>query len=169
MSVTHADTHDSDKLVRWHRDLTAADEAPSVHALFLVSADDTAAHDVFRSFRSSCQSHQAPFHRLMIFGQHGLSTTAQALLTRLGLDQSYVPLLVLFDGPSATVVRTFALPAGISSDDSNAWKLVLTTIEGAGSGGEVLEAGSLPGHTERQTDGTPFIELLTQVLEPSTQ
>ena len=63
--TSHADSHDLDKLKRWNDGLDGEkpDEFP-VHALFLVSDESKAAHDVFRKFRDRFESAGAQFHHL---------------------------------------------------------------------------------------------------------
>ena len=106
---SHADNHDLDKLRRWQRDLAAAaPDAPAVYAVFLVSQADTAAHNVFRAFRSGFEAHfrepEAGFAHLVIFGQHGISTTVRALQSELGLPEEALPTLALFTGNDALAV-----------------------------------------------------------------
>ena len=78
--TSHADSHDLDKLKRWNDGLASEkpDEFP-VHALFLVSDESKAAHDVFRKFRNRFGSAGAQFHHLAIFGMHGVSSTVRGL------------------------------------------------------------------------------------------
>ena len=69
---TRADTHDLDKLKRWQKDLeTTPDDAPAVYAIFLVSEADTAAHNIFRAFRTSFEERQASFAHLVISASTG--------------------------------------------------------------------------------------------------
>ena len=96
---TRADTHDLDKLKRWQKDLVEdTPHAPAVYALFLVSGEDTVAHDVFRKFRTSFEAREAGFAHLVIFGQHGISSTARAFQQELGLAENPLPTLVIFGG-----------------------------------------------------------------------
>ena len=109
---SRADTHDLDKLRRWHKDLEAIpDGAPPVFAIFLVSREDRAAHDAFRAFRSSFEESNVGFAHLVIFGQHGLSNTAKRLKAKFGLAVSGGPSLVLFLDDSGQP-RIVALPQG---------------------------------------------------------
>ncbi len=97
--TTRADRHDVDKLHRWRQDLLDSPSSPfPVYAVFLVSEADTAAHDIFRRFRSSFEEREAGFGNLVIFGQHGVSTTVHLLLEQLGLASDALPMLVLWDG-----------------------------------------------------------------------
>ncbi len=96
---SHADNHDRDKLLRWYADLKKAQiDVPPVFAIFLVSEVDRAAHDVFRSFRSSFEEHQLGFEHLVIFGQHGVSATARHVRDKFGLQSDGGPSVVLFSG-----------------------------------------------------------------------
>ena len=73
---SHADNHDLDKLARWYRGLSSGESGQfPVYAVFLVTSSDSAAHDIFRRFRSSFEAHGAGFDHLVIFGQHGVSST----------------------------------------------------------------------------------------------
>ena len=136
---TRADTHDLDKLKRWQKDLeTTPDDAPAVYAVFLVSEADTAAHDIFRAFRSSFEERQAGFAHLVIFGQHGVSTTVRALQGELGLAEDGLPALVVFVGDSDDEPEIVRLPAGANGGDAEGWQAVLARAEGVmerGSGG----------------------------------
>ena len=114
--TTRADTHDLDKLRRWQKDLEATpSDAPPVFAVFLVSGDDRAAHNVFRAFRTSFEESNLGFSHLVIFGQHGVSETARRLRDKLGLEAEGGPLLVLFSG-DCSQPKVVALPAGEGSD-----------------------------------------------------
>ncbi len=113
---THADTHDLDKLRRWHKDLeTTTGDAPPVFAIFLVSGEDRAAHDVFRAFRSGFEELSVGFAHLVIFGQHGVSDTARRLRARFGLEEAAGPSLVLFSGHGSQP-QVVSLPAGDDGD-----------------------------------------------------
>ena len=135
MPTGHADTHDLGKLTRWHEGLHSDDLGPfPVHAIFLVSAEDKSAHNIFRQFRSSFEDRGAGFHHLVIFGQHGVSSTVNGLLAGLGLDPESLPMLVLFTGPSATQIHLLPLPGG--GDDDQRWSGVLAMTEQAAEKGE---------------------------------
>jgi hypothetical protein len=142
--TTHADNHDRDKLSRWRGDLTSG-EALSfpVYAVFLVTPEDRPAHDIFRAFRSSFEERGAGFQHLMIFGQHGISTTVKGLLAELGLGVDALPLLGLFPGPPSDAIHTIGLRQGDygsgESGDAKAlngpWMDVLGFLEQAADGG----------------------------------
>ena len=100
---SHADNHDRDKLRRWQSDLAAvAPDAPAVYAIFLVSEADKAAHDIFRTFRTSFEERfedrEAGFAHLVIFGQHGISATLRRIQAELDLLPEELPTLALFGG-----------------------------------------------------------------------
>ena len=113
---TRADTHDLDKLRRWQKDLEATpDGVPPVFAIFLVSGEDKAAHDVFRAFRTSFEERTLGFAHLVIFGQHGLSETARRLQSKFGLEAGAEPSLVLFSDDSGQH-QIVSLPTGEEGD-----------------------------------------------------
>jgi hypothetical protein len=114
MTSSHTDNHDLDKLARWHRDLTvgAGGRFP-VYAVFLVSEADRPAHEIFREFRARCEAWSAEFEHLVIFGQHGVSSTVRGLLNGFGLTLESVPVLVLFSSPLD--YQAYALPLAASN------------------------------------------------------
>ena len=159
---SHVDRHDLDKLARWKGGLDgAADSAPfPVCAIFLVSAQDRAAHDIFRRYRSAFEELGGGFHHLVIFGQHGVSATLLAFLDELGVSRGDVPLLALvpMDGADVGRVVRLPLPKGEGDgglDDSQPWGAALALIRAAASGpaplslpevgGGVFHGGSLIG------------------------
>ena len=116
---SRADAHDADKLRRWRTDLSdSPSQAFPVYAMFLVSERDKAAHDVFRSFRSSFEDRGAGFGNLVIFGQHGVSSTVHVMLQQLGLTPDSLPLLALWQGSEFPRVCHLPLPAGEAGQDS---------------------------------------------------
>ena len=132
---TRADTHDLDKLKRWQKDLeTTPDDAPAVYAIFLVSDADTAAHNIFRAFRSSFEERQAGFAHLVIFGQHGISTAVRALQQELGLAEDGLPMLVLFGGDADDGPEIVRLPDGANGGDAEGWQAALARAEGVMDG-----------------------------------
>ena len=108
------DSHDLDKLTRWHEGLmSASGQGFPVCALFLASGEDNRAHDIFRVYRTAFEELGAGFHDLVIFGQHGMSTTCSALIPGLRLPGLQTPALVLISsGESGLVFHTAGLPAG---------------------------------------------------------
>ena len=159
--LSHADRHDLDKLVRWKAGLDAPDILSSskdgaaarfpVCAVFLVSPEDRAAHDIFRRYRSAFEELGGGFHHLVIFGQHGISTTLTAFLAELGMEPGSVPLLAVVPldiagdvtgdttGPpdGAGRVCCLNLPKGERDgelDDSQSWGTALELIRAAVAG-----------------------------------
>ena len=179
MSSSHADNHDLDKLTRWNGDLSSwEDMAFPVYALFLVSPEDTTAHDVFRKYRDSFESRGAGFSNLVIFGQHGISSTVRGILEGLGLNLGNLPLLALFSDPTVRTVHTLSLPAGAPpggapepsltrtvGSEPEQWRDVLKRLEEAVDGQpdhpdlEFLSQG-----TSLRTGREPVVELVSRVL-----
>ena len=129
--ASHADNHDRDKLQRWWDDLRAETEAhPQVHAVFLVDDRDQHAHDAFRLVRSAYQRLSAPFHALVIFGQHGSSATARALAQGFGVPVDGMPALVLFQSHQDTTATVVHIePPGPSGMDGELVALLDRIIE----------------------------------------
>lgn len=134
-----ADSHDLDKLTRWHKGLVSASDGKfPVCALFLASGEDRRAHDIFRIYRTAFKELGASFHDLVIFGQHGMSSTCVALAACLGLSGLRAPSLVLIIGDDASAYYTTALPAGELADgqsevagDDVPWEVALGAIRQA--------------------------------------
>ena len=81
------DNHDLDKLTRWHEGLISkTDGGFPVCAVFFTSGEDRRAHDIFRVYRTAFEELGAGFHDLVIFGQHGVSSTSVAMVPGLGLS-----------------------------------------------------------------------------------
>lgn len=142
--MSHADRHDLDKLARWKAGLDAAadDGAASFPAcaVFLISPEDRASHDIFRRYRSAFEELGGGFHHLVIFGQHGVSSTQVAFLTELGMDQATVPLLVIAPmsggGEGYGSVYCLELPKGERDgelDDTQTWGVALEAVGAAAS------------------------------------
>ena len=166
MTASGADSHDLDKLARWYDGLSSneSDRFP-VRAMFLVSAGDHAAHDIFRHFRSSFESRSAPFHNLVIFGQHGVSSTVRGMLAQLGLHPGSIPALVLFEGAPATTVYMLPLAEGTGNDDGQVWEGILAKVEGAADAGEgALHLAALSGVTAHPIGDRPLLDLVAEVL-----
>jgi hypothetical protein len=165
--TSRADSHDLDKLTRWYNGLSAGEvDSFPAHAMFLVSADDKSAHDVFRQFRSSYEARAAAFHHLVIFGQHGVSSTVKGLLAELGLDAGAIPLLALFNSPSTTTVYLAPSAGANGSDGDRGWSEILAGVEGAADKGEkTLDLASLDGLTVCRLGPRPFVELVRGVLD----
>ncbi|MCH7620471.1 MAG: hypothetical protein IH870_01080 [Chloroflexi bacterium] len=181
MAASRADQHDKDKLARWHGDLAGGvTGAFPLHALFLVSEVDRAAHDVFRAFRSRFEELGAGFQHLVIFGQHGVSQAEQTLLARLGLAADAIPSLVLLTASDPPLVYTLPLPSGdvgpeVKDPHQAPWRLVLAWVErervelaeASGSADEVkpLALGNIPGMNTGTELSEPVIDLVAGMLE----
>ncbi|MFQ6029446.1 MAG: hypothetical protein ACE5Q6_18370 [Dehalococcoidia bacterium] len=134
MTNSRADNHDIDKLGRWLGDLTGQSSAVfPVYAVFLVSEVDQAAHDIFRQYRTSFEERGAGFANLIIFGQHGVSTTVRHLLAEWGLPEQALPSLVLIAGDREDTGYAVNLPGGVSSKVEGSapprWQEILRWIE----------------------------------------
>ena len=170
MTQSHADTHDLDKLSRWHNDLIS--ETPGafpVYAVFLVSGEDRDAHDVFRAFRTSFEEHGGSFQHLVIFGQHGVSGATRSLLPEFGLSADSLPSLAMFTQRDAKSVHILQLiegdPAPSRPAESQPWRKVLNQVEeAAGEQEAVLDLCSIQGIVEQGTGNRPMVELLGKLL-----
>ena len=151
--LSHADRHDLDKLARWKAGLDAAGESGSSSfpacAIFLVTAEDRASHDIFRRYRSAFEELGGGFHHLVIFGQHGVSTTQQAFLAEVGLDQGSVPLLAVVPmSENSTTVYCVELQKGDRDgdlDQTQAWGAALERIRAADSTQSTLSLHDMNG------------------------
>ena len=144
------DSHDVGKLVRWHEGLLGGTEVYfPVCALFLASGEDRLAHDIFRSYRSVFEELGAGFHDLIIFGQHGMSTTCTALMPALGLLGLKVPSLVLICRGNGSGLYTTNLPDGGFANlqkgedcTETPWRTALEAIrESVANGSELILDG----------------------------
>ena len=145
MTGSRADGHDQDKLERWRSGLRDGVDTFPVHAVFLVTEGDAAAHRAFRGFRSSFEARNASFQHLVIFGQHGVSTTAAALARELGTECPPPPVLVLLYRSSPSMAYIVPLPEGDAADGS-AWTPALSAVEARVDGGAGrLDTTTLPG------------------------
>ena len=174
--TSHADQHDLDKLGRWHRELTEGPHSSfPVYAIFLVSADDRVAHDIFRKFRSSFEARNAGFENLVIFGQHGISATAQRLLSEFGLSPDSLPALALVARTDTSSVSTLLLPPGSSEaalDEARGgvdWQKALTAVEEATrEGNRPLVLNAVQGLTRHQLDDGRLDSLVSRLLSDLT-
>jgi hypothetical protein len=172
MTASHAENHDRDKLGRWHKDLVSGEAGKfPAYAVFLVSREDRAAHDVFRAFRSSFEARGAGFEHLVIFGQHGVSSTLLRLLSQFGLTDEEVPTLAFFSDPQAEAVHTVALSPGEpaettrSSTPPDAWQAILGQVERTADGeAPSLELESLPVTVDRHDVEGPVLEVVTKLM-----
>ena len=164
MTESHPDRHDRDKLTRWQRDLLANSAGGfPVHAVFLVSAEDQAAHQIFRQYRSSFESLAAGFEHLVIFGQHGVSRTELSLLSEFGLSADAIPSLVLVVPSQGNSAYYLSLPAGDTADPARGqspqpWQEALAAVERA----------SAEQAKEMDLSGVPSVELCRTVEGPLT-
>ena len=153
--MSHADRHDLDKLSRWKAGLeTAGDSgAPSFPAcaIFLVTVEDRASHDIFRRYRSAFEEMGGGFHHLVIFGQHGVSTTQQAFLYQAGLGEDSVPSLVIVPmAEESSTIYCIDLQKGDRDgelDDSQVWGAALHQVRLAASGDTALSLDCVEGVT----------------------
>ena len=152
--MSHADRHDLDKLARWKEGLDSASAAGGVAsfpvcAIFLVSPEDRASHDIFRRYRSAFGELGGDFHHLVIFGQHGVSATQEAFLAQVGREPGNVPLLAIapmLKDPGS--VHCIELPKGDRNgelDDSQVWGSALERIRAATSGESPLSLEGMDG------------------------
>ena len=140
--MSHADSHDLDKLARWKAGLDAAGKSGSSSfpacAIFLVTGEDRASHDIFRRYRSAFEELGGGFHHLVIFGQHGVSKTQQAFLAEVGLDQGSVPLLAVVPmSEDSTTVYCVELQKGDpvgDLDESQSWAAALGAVGASAAG-----------------------------------
>ena len=176
MAASRADQHDQDKLARWHRDLADGGSGDfPLHALFLVSEDDRAAHDVFRAFRSRFEELGAGFQHLVIFGQHGVSQAEQTLLARLDLAEDAIPSLVLLIVSDPPLIYSLPLPSGDVRPETNdphqaPWHRVLAQVELAEASAaarkvKILPLGNIPGMSAGVELSEPVIDLVAGTLD----
>ena len=156
--MSHADRHDLDKLARWKVGLDAADESGDSSfpacAIFLVTGEDRASHDIFRRYRSAFEELGGGFHHLVIFGQHGVSTTQTAFLGQLALGPQSIPALAIapMAGEPGTVYA-IELPKGDRDgelDESQAWGVALRAVEASLSDEGKLSLGDIEGLKARR-------------------
>ena len=154
--LSHADRHDLDKLARWKAGLDAAGEDgdssfPSC-AIFLVTGEDRASHDIFRRYRSAFEELGGGFHHLVIFGQHGVSTTQQAFLAEVGRDRLSVPLLVIAsmtaDSSDAFCIELQKGDPDGDLDESQPWGNALSRIRDAAAVPSSLSLADVDGVVE---------------------
>ena len=164
MAESHADNHDRDKLDRWRQGLEQ-DEPGSfpVCAIFLVSESDHNAHDSFREFRDSFESRNAGFHHLVIFGQHGVSTTVRALLTELNLPPDHLPCLVMAARTAPEEVTVIQLPPG-NRNESGMIETLLKRVESVIDGEGNLGLEDLAGRIGRNLEGRTLAQVASTLL-----
>lgn len=167
------DSHDLDKLTRWHDGLTlAAGKGFPICALFLTSQEDRRSHDIFRVYRTAFEELGAGFDDLVIFGQHGVSSTSAALVPGLGLAGLQIPALALITGGTPPGCHTTGLPAGErpeggskKEDDEAPWKKALESITEAIRAGTSLSLDYVIGLERRDFPGRTLAESVRRVKE----
>ena len=164
MPESHADSHDRDKLDRWRQGL-AQDKPGSfpVCAIFLVSENDQNAHDSFRKFRDSFESRNAGFHHLVIFGQHGVSSTVRALLAELCLPPDHLPCLVMAPMAGGEEVTVFQLPQ-LDPNESGIIGPLLGQVQSAIDGDGNLRLEEVVGGKRRNLEGRSLAQLAATLL-----
>ncbi len=155
--LSHADRHDLDKLARWKDGLDSAsgDSASAfpVCAIFLVGPEHREAHDIFRRYRSVFEELGGGFHHLVIFGQHGISTTQVAFLEEFGMEQDVVPMVAvapMVDGTQSA--WSVELPKGERSgelDETQAWSAVLEAVRAASTRNGALSLDGVSGVSDK--------------------
>ena len=180
--VSRADNHDLDKLDRWRQGLEGADDgAFPAYAIFLVGPEDRLSHDIFRKYRDNFGQGNAGFHNLVIFGQHGVSTTVTGFLSRLGLPPDSIPCLVLATASSGARASILPLPAGghpgpeprLEREDNleQPWQLALDQVEEAVRNSAGLDLSNVPEVTEATLGGEELSGLVRSLqcsLAPSS-
>ena len=149
-----------------------------MYAVFLVAPEDRNAHDVFREFRSSFEKLGASFEHLVIFGQHGVSSTVLGLLDRVCHSLESLPMLALFSGPLADGFQFLPLPKGSTHQHSeeiagesgrccdDLWRGLLVRLEDAAVGKvSVLDLQSVPGITSSPLATGSMQKLVREVLQ----
>ena len=171
--LSHADRHDLDKLTRWKTGLDAAGkdggESSPACAIFLVGPEERESHDIFRRYRSAFEELGCGFHHLVIFGQHGVSTTQVAFLAEVEMTQDSVPLLILapMDAEKGSAVWCLELPKGERDgdlDEAQNWGEALQRVRAA-SAGEELDFAGVPGVREGQLRHASLPSAVDGVLE----
>lgn len=172
--TSHADNHDRDKLAGWRGDLTSGEgEGFPVYAVFLVTPGDRPAHDIFRAYRSSFGERGAAFQHLMIFGQHGISTTVKGLAGEFGLALDALPTLALFENGPSQDIHTLALrsgdykegEAGSPGSLAGPWMDVLRQLEGViDTGPDRLDLAGSEFLTQHGLERGPMMDVIERVL-----
>ena len=107
------DRHDFEKLKRWHEELVDIDHAIFNYcSVFIVTETDTAAQDIFRVYRTAFEGMGAKFANLVIFGQHGFSATAKALLRTFHSESFSLPMFLVMDWSNLSGCYQIDLPSG---------------------------------------------------------
>ena len=172
--TSHADNHDREKLAGWRGDLTSGEGAGfPVYAVFLVTPGDRPAHDIFRAYRRSFGERGAAFQHLMIFGQHGISTTVKGLAGEFGLALDALPTLALFENGPSQAIHTIALRSGDYKEGETGspgslagpWMDVLHQLEGViDTGPDQLDLASSEFLTQHGLERGPMMDVIERVL-----
>ena len=175
MAATRADTHDSDKLDRWRKGLEEAEAGafPAI-AIFLVSEAHRLSHYIFREYRTSFETRGAEFHHLVIFGQHGISTTVTGFLRQACLDLDCLPSLALVTGPEAMQAHLVPLPTGEGPDTDPSpaqeqetaapWRVTLDRLESAADAGSAgVDYSGIPGVRTVELGGLDLMGLVSEL------
>ena len=163
-SGSRADNHDREKLEKWSQGLEREQSGSfPVCAIFLVSESDWWAHDSFREFRGSFESRNSEFHHVVIFGQHGVSTTVKGFLTELDLSPTKLPFLLIVAGGTGKCGFVFDLPSG-NDDAPTSPEELLRQLERLIDGKEVRQLGMLAGGTARDFEGQTLAQLASSLL-----
>jgi hypothetical protein len=167
-TASHADRHDLDKLAQWRDGLAAAAESGfPVFAVFLVTLDDRASHDIFRRYRSAFEDLGAGFSSLVIFGQHGVSSTMKAMLAELGLTMEQVPVLALIADATSNGAWVLPLQRGNPDgelEESALWGQALARIGRAAPGKMPLDLDGVAGIGRRPLRGGDLSSSIQKVL-----
>ena len=176
MAAVPADTHDREKMERWHQGLEGwRGSSFPVCAIFLVSGEDHLAHDIFRRYRTSFAAKSAEFHNLIIFGQHGISTAITGLLDRWGLPLESLPYLAVAPGARAREITFFKLSPGDhpgSTPDlereanlDEPWQLILDRVEEAvAQGSKTVDVSGITGAAAVDLGGKSLAGLVDGLL-----
>ena len=132
-------------------------------AIFLVSESDRVAHDSFREFRGSFESRNSEFHHVVIFGQHGLSTTVKGFLSELYLPSNRLPFLLIVAGGVGKRGLVFDLSLDIDNKSATAEEL-LRQLERLIDDGEDIQLGMLAGGTAREFEGQTLAQVASSLL-----
>ena len=167
------DSHDLDKLARWHEGLTsAAGGGFPLCAMFLSAGEDRRAHDIFRIYRAAFEELGAGFHDLVIFGQHGASSTSAALVPGLGLTGLQVPSLVLITRAEPAACYVIALPAGVLGEGQTEevgggvpWDVALETIKASVKDGIDVSLDGVAGLEQSSFAGGSLAETVGLVKQ----
>jgi hypothetical protein len=111
----------------------------------------------------------ASFHDLVIFGQHGMSSTCAALIPGLGLSGLQTPSLVLISGDTS-VFHSTGLPSGPLAEgqaevdgDDVAWRVALEAIKQAVGKKSEISLDGIDGFERLDSTGEALADLVGKV------